>query len=49
MTTFRIQMDITSLGDVFGLTNAPMNFMSLMNGVFKSFFDSFMIVFIETF
>ncbi|WMV45764.1 hypothetical protein MTR67_039149 [Solanum verrucosum] len=31
----------------FGLTNAPATFMSLMNGVFKSFLDSFVIVFID--
>ncbi|WMV20179.1 hypothetical protein MTR67_013564, partial [Solanum verrucosum] len=31
----------------FGLTNVPITFMSLMNGVFKSFLDSFIIVFIE--
>lgn len=31
----------------FGLTNAPATFMSLMNGVFKSFLDSSVIVFID--
>ncbi|WMV49430.1 hypothetical protein MTR67_042815 [Solanum verrucosum] len=31
----------------FGLTNAPATFMSLMNGVFKAFLDSFVIVFID--
>ncbi|WMV33155.1 hypothetical protein MTR67_026540, partial [Solanum verrucosum] len=31
----------------FGLTNAPATFMSLMNGVFKPFLDSFGIVFID--
>ncbi|WMV29856.1 hypothetical protein MTR67_023241 [Solanum verrucosum] len=31
----------------FGLTNAPTTFMSLMNGVFKLFLNSFVIVFID--
>lgn len=31
----------------FGLTNAPATFIILMNGVFKSFLDSFVIVFID--
>ena len=31
----------------FGLTNAPAVFMQLMNGVFLSYLDSFVIVFID--
>ena len=31
----------------FGLTNAPAVFMDLMNRVFKTFFDMFVIVFID--
>lgn len=31
----------------FGLTNAPKTFMSFMNGIFKSFLASFIIVFIN--
>ena len=31
----------------FGLTNAPAAFMSLMNGIFKSHLDLFVIVFID--
>ena len=31
----------------FGLTNAPAAFMDLMNRVFRSFLDRFMIVFID--
>ena len=31
----------------FGLTNAPTTFMDLMNRVFQSYLDSFVIVFIE--
>ena len=31
----------------FGLTNAPATFMSLMNGIFKSYLDLFVIVFID--
>ncbi|WMV19081.1 hypothetical protein MTR67_012466 [Solanum verrucosum] len=31
----------------FGLTNVPATFMSLMNGVFNQFLDSFVIVFID--
>ena len=31
----------------FGLTNAPSEFMDLMNRVFRSYLDSFFIVFID--
>ena len=31
----------------FGLTNAPMTFMDLMNSVFQSYLDSFVIFFID--
>ena len=31
----------------FGLTNAPTVFMDLMNRVFKDFFDTFVIVFVD--
>lgn len=32
---------------LFGYTNTPKTFMSLMNGVFKTFLDSFVIVLID--
>lgn len=32
---------------LFRLTNVPITFISLMNGLFKPFFDSFFIVFID--
>ena len=32
---------------LFGLTNAPAAFMDLMNRVFRSFFDRFVVVFID--
>ena len=38
---------IKNFGDVFCLTNAPTTFMSLVNGVFNPFLDSFMIVIID--
>ena len=32
---------------LFGLTNAPMTFMDLMNRVFRVYLDSFVIIFID--
>ena len=32
---------------LFGLTNAPLTFMDLMNRVFRNYLDSFVIVFID--
>ena len=34
------------LRDAFGLTNAPITFMDLMNGVFKKYSDKFVVIFI---
>jgi len=33
--------------DPFGLTNAPMNFMCLMNNVLRPYLDKFVIVFVD--
>ena len=32
---------------LFGLTNAPIVFMSLMNGVFRTFLNHFMLIFLD--
>ena len=39
--------DMATLVMSFGLTNAPVAFMDLMNRVFRSFLDRFVIVFID--
>ena len=48
MTAFRTRYgNYEFLVMSFGLTNAPATFMELMNGVFRSYLDSFVIVFID--
>ena len=43
-----LDMDIMSVFVIcFGLTNAPANFMDLMDKVFKPYLDLFVIVFID--
>lgn len=44
---FRRAMDIKFLVIPFGLTNAPTLFMYLMNQVFQSYLDRFVVVFID--
>ena len=47
-TTFQMRYDhYKFLVMSFGLTNAPAAFMDLMNQVFRSFLDRFVIVFID--
>ena len=47
-TTFRIRYGHYEFTVVpFGLSNAPVVFMSLMNGVFREYLDKFVIVFLD--
>ena len=47
-TTFRTRYGHYEFTTVsFGISNAPTNFMCLMNGVFKEYLDKFVIVFLD--
>ena len=47
-TTFRMQYDHYDFGVFpFGLTNAPTNFMCMMNNIFNKYLDKFVLVFID--